>query len=89
VKAKHQRTADLLQPLPITEWKWKHITMHFITALPRSSKGHNAVWVIVDRLTNNAHFIPFRVGQSTEALAECYMQEIVKLHGAPVSIMSD
>ena len=63
--------------------------MNFVTALPRSQKGNNAVWVIVDRLTKSAHFIPFRLGQSTELLAEKYMQEVVRLHGVPVSIVSD
>ena len=63
--------------------------MDFMTALPRSPRGHNAIWVIVDRLTKCAHFIPFRVGQSTAALAERYMQEVVRLHGVPVSIVSD
>jgi len=63
--------------------------MDFVTAQSRSLKGHNAVWVIVDRLTKSAHFIPFRVGQSTETLAERYMQEIVRLHRVPVSIVSD
>ena len=63
--------------------------MNFATALPRSSKGHNAIWVIIDRLTKSAHFIPFRVGQSTEISAERYMQEIVRLHGVPVSIVLD
>ena len=81
VKAEHQRKASLLQPLPIPEWKWKHITVNFVTALLRSPKGHNAIWVIMDRLTKSAHFIPFRVGQSIETLAECYMQEIVRIHG--------
>ena len=68
---------------------WEHITMDFVTALPRSPKGNNAVWVIVDRLTKVAHFLPFRVGQSTEVLADKYMREIVRLHGVPVSIVSD
>ena len=89
VKAEHQRPGGLLQPLPIPEWKWEHITMDFITALPRSPRGNNAVWVIVDRLTKSAHFIPFRVGQSTELLAEKYMKEVVRLHGVPASIVSD
>ena len=67
----------------------EHITMDFVTALPRSPKGNNAVWVVVDRLTKSAHFIPFRVGQSTEFLADKYIREIVRLHGVPVSIVSD
>ena len=52
--------------------------MNFITALARSQKGNNAIWVIVDRLMKSAHFIPFKLGQSTELLAEKYMQEVVR-----------
>ena len=89
VKAEPQRTAGLLQPLPIPEWKWEYITMDFVTDFPRSPRGRDAVWVIVDRLTKSAHFLPFRVGQSTEVLAEMYMEQIVRLHGMPVSIVSD
>jgi len=63
--------------------------MDFVTALPRSPKNNNAVWVIIDRLTKAAHFLPFRVDQSTKVLADKYMKEIVRLHGAPVSIVSD
>jgi len=77
VKAEHQRLARLLQPLPIPEWKWEHITIDFVTALPRSPKGNNTVWVIVVCLTKSVHFIPFRVGQSTELLADKYMRKIV------------
>ena len=73
VKAEHQRTTGLLQPLPILKWKCEHITMDFVTALPRSQKGNNTVWVIVDRLTKLAYFIPFRLRQSTELLAEKYI----------------
>src|SRR4051794_36096536 len=57
VKAEHQRLAGLLQPLKIPEWKWEEIGMDFITGLPRSQKGHDSIWVIVDRLTKAAHFI--------------------------------
>jgi len=63
--------------------------MDFVTVLPRSPKGNNTVWVVVDRLTKSAHFIPFRVRQSTELLAGKYMRGIVRLHGVPLSIMSD
>ena len=60
--------------------------MDFVTALPRSPKGNNAMWVIVDRL-KSTHFIPFRLGQSTELLAKKYLHEVVRLHGVPVSIV--
>ena len=63
--------------------------MYFFTALPRSQKGNNAVLVIVDRFTKSARFIPFKLGQSTKLLAEKYIQEVVRLHGMPVSIVSD
>ena len=85
IKIERQRTAGLLQPSLIPEWKWEHITMDFVTALPRSPNGNNAVWVIIDRLTKPAHFLPFRVNQSTKVLADKYIKEIVHLHGVPVS----
>ena len=75
--------------MSIPEWKWENITMNFVSALPRRPKGNNAVWVIVDRLTKSAHFIPFKVGQSTKLLAEKYMQEVVRLYGVPASIIPD
>ncbi|WVZ52825.1 LOW QUALITY PROTEIN: hypothetical protein U9M48_003845, partial [Paspalum notatum var. saurae] len=58
VKAEHQRPASLFQPLKIPEWKWEEISMDFILGLPRSQKGYNSIWVVVDRLTRVAHFIP-------------------------------
>ena len=63
--------------------------MDFVMGLPRTLKGNNAVWVIVDRLTKSAHFLPIKWGSSLEHLAEKYMNEIVRLHGVPVSIVSD
>ena len=51
VKAKHQKPVGLLQPLEVDEWKWEHVTMDFMTHLPRTLRRHDAVWVIVDRLT--------------------------------------
>jgi hypothetical protein len=58
VKAIHMKSAGLLQPLSIPGWKWEEISMDFISRIPRSKKGHNSIWVIVDRLTKSAHFIP-------------------------------
>ncbi|GJY31071.1 putative reverse transcriptase domain-containing protein [Tanacetum coccineum] len=60
IKAEHQRPSSLLQQPEILEWKWERITMDFITKLPRTENGHDAIWVIVDRLTKSAHFLPIR-----------------------------
>nr|AAT73648.1 putative polyprotein [Oryza sativa Japonica Group] len=89
VKAEHQKPAGLLQPLKILEWKWEEIGMDFITRLPRTSSGHDSIWVIVDRLTKAAHFIPVRATYSGSRLAELYMARIVCLHGVPKKIVSD
>jgi hypothetical protein len=89
VKVEHQRPSGLLQSLSIPEWKWEHISMDFVSGLPRSPKGRDAIWVIVDRLTKSAHFIPIRMNYSLDQLAQLYIEEIVRLHGIPVSIVSD
>ncbi len=89
VKAEHQRPGGELQPLDIPEWKWDQITMDFVVGLPRTTKGHDAIWVVVDRLTKSAHFISIKTTFSLEQLAALYVQEIVRLHGVPKSIVSD
>ena len=90
VKAEHQVPSGLLQNLPIPEWKWDHITMDFVTGLPTGIKSkHNAVWVVVDRLTKSAHFMAISDKDGAEIIAEKYIDEIVRLHGIPVSIVSD
>ncbi|GJS54870.1 reverse transcriptase domain-containing protein [Tanacetum coccineum] len=89
VKAKHQRPSGLLQQPEIPEWKWENITMDFITKLPRARSGHDAIWVVVDRLTKSAHFLAIREDYSTEKLARLYTDEIAARHGVLVSIISD
>ncbi|GJU97032.1 putative reverse transcriptase domain-containing protein [Tanacetum coccineum] len=89
VKAEHQRPSGLLQQPEIPEWKWENITMDFITKLPRTRNGHDAIWVVVDRLTKSAHFLAVREDYSTEKLARLYTDEIIARHGVPVSIISD
>ncbi|XP_071939911.1 uncharacterized protein [Coffea arabica] len=89
VKAEHQKPSGLLQPLEIPEWKWEHITMDFVTGLPRSQKGFDAIWVIIDRLTKSAYFLPVSMSFSLEKLVKLYTEEILRLHGIPVSIVSD
>ncbi|GKA97202.1 putative nucleotidyltransferase, ribonuclease H, partial [Tanacetum coccineum] len=89
VKAEHQRLSGLLQQPEIPEWKWDKITMDLITKLPRSRSGHDAIWVIVDRLTKSAHFLAIREDFITEKLVRLYIDEIVARHGVPLSIISD
>jgi hypothetical protein len=89
VKAEHQRPAGLLHPLKIPEWKWEEIGMDFIVGLPCTSAGYDSIWVIVDRLTKVAHFIPVKTTYSGAKLAELYMARIVCLHGVPKKIVSD
>ncbi|GJY00967.1 putative reverse transcriptase domain-containing protein [Tanacetum coccineum] len=88
VKAEHQRLSGLLQQPEILEWKWEHITMDFVTGLPRTSSGYDSIWVIVDRLTKSAHFFEDE-DDSMEKLTRQYLKEVVCRHGVPLSIISD
>nr|GEY34748.1 putative reverse transcriptase domain-containing protein [Tanacetum cinerariifolium] len=89
IKAEHQKPSGLLQQPEIPEWKWEKIMMDLVTKLPKSSSGHDAIWVVVDRLTKSAHFLPIRKDYKTEKLVRIYINEIVARHGVPVSIISD
>ncbi|KAK5819228.1 hypothetical protein PVK06_024200 [Gossypium arboreum] len=89
VKAEHQVPSGLLQPITIPEWKWDRVTMDFVSGLPLSASKKDAVWVVVDRLTKSAHFVPVRTDFSMDKLAELYVSQIVRLHGVPISIVSD
>ena len=89
VKAEHQVPSGLLQLIRISEWKWDRITMDFVASLPLIGRNHDSVWVVVDRLTKSAHFLPLRTDYSLNKLAELYIKEIVQLHGILVSIISD
>nr|GFB34590.1 retrotransposon protein, putative, Ty3-gypsy subclass [Tanacetum cinerariifolium] len=72
VKIEHQRASGLLQPLDIPVWKWDKISMDFVTRLPRTQRRHDAIWVVVDRLTKSAHFLLIRKGYSVSRLAEIF-----------------
>jgi hypothetical protein len=89
VKAEHRYPTSLLQPLPIPEWKWKVVTMDFITKLPKTNKQHDSIMVVVDKLTKAAHFIPVKLTHKATNIANIYMREIARLHGIPKTIMSD
>jgi len=89
VKATHMKPAWLLQLLSVLDWKWEEVSMDFITGLPTTRKGNDSIWVIVDRLTKSAHFIPVKTRHRPPEYADLYMAEIVKLHGIPKTIISD
>ena len=89
VKADHMHTPGYLQPLPIPVWKWEDISMDFIVGLPRTSKGYNSIWVIVDRLTKSAHFLLVDTRYLAKKYAKLYLDRIVTLHGVPLTIVSD
>ncbi|KAL4023074.1 hypothetical protein IC575_016822 [Cucumis melo] len=89
-RLRHQgRNQRLLQSLSIPEWKWENVPMDFITGLPRTLRGFTVIWVVVDRLTKSAHFVPCKSTYTASKWAQLYMSEIVRLHGVPVSIVSD
>ncbi|GJX23006.1 putative reverse transcriptase domain-containing protein [Tanacetum coccineum] len=89
VKPEHQRPSGLLVQPEIPQWKWDNITMDFVTKLPKSSQGYDTIWVIVDRLTKSAIFMPMRETNPMDKLARMYLKEVVTKHGIPVSIICD
>nr|GEZ41361.1 putative reverse transcriptase domain-containing protein [Tanacetum cinerariifolium] len=89
VKAEHQRPSNLLQQPGIPKWKWKRIAMDFIIKLPRTESRHDSIWVIMDRLTKSAHFLPIHEESKIDRLAKLYLNEIMARHGVPISIISD
>ena len=71
--------------MPIPEWKWERIAMDFVVGLPKTMGKYDSIWVIVDRLTKSAHFIPVKVTYNAEKLAKIYISKVVRLHGVPLS----
>jgi len=88
-KFEHQKPAGLLQSLSAPQWKWDNISMDFVVPLPKTHRKFDSIWVIIDRLTKSAHFIPVRTNYNVSKLAEIYGGEIVRLHGVPSSIVLD
>jgi hypothetical protein len=89
VKAIHMKPASLLQPLSVPSWKWDDISMDFISGLPTTQKGHDSIWVIMDRLTKLAHFLPIKTDFRPPQYTAKYIAKIMRLHGIPKTIVSD
>ena len=79
----------MTQEIDIPTWKWDVINMDFITGLPRTSIQHDLIWVIVDRRTKSSRFLAVKTTYSSEDYAKLYLTEIVRLHGVPLSIISE
>jgi hypothetical protein len=89
VKAEHRHPAGLLQPLPIPEWKWEVVTMDFITGFPRTSKQHNSIMVVVEKLTKAAHFIQLKTTHKVENVVDIFLKEVAHLQLIPKMIVSN
>ncbi|WMV54613.1 hypothetical protein MTR67_047998 [Solanum verrucosum] len=89
VKAEQQGPGGLTQDIDIPTWKWEEVNMDFVVGLPRTCRQHDSIWVIVDRFTKSTHFLPVKISYPAKDYAKLYIKEIVKLHGAPLSIISD
>jgi hypothetical protein len=89
VKVEHRHPASLLHPFPILEFKWEVVAMEFITKFPRTTKQHDSIMVVVDKLTKDAHFIPVKSVHKAVDIAKIYMCRVAKLHGVPKMIVSE
>nr|GEU41156.1 reverse transcriptase domain-containing protein [Tanacetum cinerariifolium] len=89
VKIEYQKPSGLLVQPEIPQWKWENIKIDFVTKLPKMTVGQDMIWVIVDRLTKSAHFLPMRADDTLEKLTRKYLKEVVSKHGVTVSIISD
>jgi hypothetical protein len=81
IKPSINNPLKMLQHLQVPEWKWEEIAMNFIMGLPRTRYGYGSLWIIMDRLTKVAHFIPIKMTYIGPQLVELYMSNIVCLHG--------
>jgi hypothetical protein len=89
VKVEHRHSVGLLHPLLIPKKKWEVITIHFITKLPRTTRKHDSIMVVVDKLTKAAHFVSVKTTHTLANIVEIYMKEIARLHEIPRTIVSN
>ncbi|GKC96585.1 putative reverse transcriptase domain-containing protein [Tanacetum coccineum] len=89
VKVECQKPSGLLVQPVIPVWKWENITMDFVTKLPKTPSGQDTIWVIVDRLTKSAHFLPMKETDLMEKLTRQYLKEVVSRHRVPTDGQSE
>ncbi|GJT16603.1 putative reverse transcriptase domain-containing protein [Tanacetum coccineum] len=89
VKAKYQKPSGFLVQPEIPQWKWENITMDFVIKFPKMVMGQDTIWVIVNRQTKSAHFLPMREDDSLEKMTRQYLKEVVSSNGVQFLIISD
>jgi hypothetical protein len=89
VKADYLKPGGLLQPLSIPNWKWDDISVDFIVGLPLMARKFYSIWVIMDRVSKSAHFIPVHTNYNVQKYAGIYIAHVLCLHGVPKTIISD
>jgi hypothetical protein len=85
----YMKPGGLLQLLSIPDWKWDDINMYFIVGLPMTAHKFDSIWVIVDRLTKSAHFIPVNTNYKVQKYADVYIARVLCLHRVPKIIIFD
>jgi hypothetical protein len=88
VKADYMKPGGLLQLLSISDWKWDDVSMDFIVGLPLTARKFDSIWVIVDRLTKSAHFIPVNTTYKVQKYDEIYIAQVLCLHAVSKTIIS-
>ena len=89
VKAEHLKPGGLTHIIEVPTWKWEAVNMDFVVGLPRTRRQHDSIWVIVVRLTKSAHFIPMKSTYIADDYVRLYIDDIVRWHGIPLSIILD
>ncbi|CAI7855971.1 unnamed protein product [Closterium sp. NIES-54] len=89
MKSSKQKKAGLLQPLPVPEQPWQVVSLDFITDLPPTNAGHDAILVVIDKFSKMGHFIPTHTTARTEETAKLFLKHIISQHGIPTTLISD
>ncbi|CAI7760631.1 unnamed protein product [Closterium sp. NIES-53] len=89
MKSSKQKKAGLLQPLPVPKQPWQVVSLDFITSLPPTNAGHDAILVVIDKFSKMGHFIPTHTTARTEETAQLFLKHIISQHGIPKTLISD
>ncbi|CAI7858988.1 unnamed protein product [Closterium sp. NIES-54] len=88
MKSSKQKKAGILQPLPVPEQPWQVVSLDFITGLPPTNAGHDAILVVIDKFSKMGHFIPTHTTAQTEETAQLFLKHIISQHGIPTTLIS-